>query len=112
MTTMTSSRVNRAPEFDRSLAQRRAALNRANAIRRARADLKRDLTAGRVTVHVLILDPPEYLATMKVAALLLAMPKVGKVRVKWMMASARIASGKTVGGLSVRQRDDLVSVLS
>ena len=45
-----------APE--RSLTQRMDALKRANEIRTRRARLKRDLKAGRVQIHGLLLDPP------------------------------------------------------
>ena len=48
-----------APE--RSLVQRMEALQRANDIRSRRAQLKRDLKAGRQPIHELLLEPPEYL---------------------------------------------------
>src|SRR5918997_679536 len=53
-----------APE--RSLTQRMEALHRANEIRTRRAQLKRDLKAGRVSIHDLLLEPPEYVETAKV----------------------------------------------
>ena len=49
-----------APE--RSLVQRMEALQRANDIRSRRAQLKRDLKAGRQPIHELLLQPPDYLA--------------------------------------------------
>ena len=49
-----------APE--RSLVQRMEALQRANEIRTKRATLKRDLKAGRASIHDLLLEPPEYVA--------------------------------------------------
>ena len=57
---------------ERSLTQRMDALKRANEISTRRAALKRDLKAGRVKIHGLLLDPPEYLQTAKVFDLLLA----------------------------------------
>jgi hypothetical protein len=98
-----------APE--RSLTQRMEALNRANEIRTRRATLKRDLKAGRAQVHALLLDPPEYLQTAKVFDLLLAVPKYGRVKVNRMLTQCRISPSKTIGGLSQRQRDELVSFL-
>ena len=68
-----------APE--RSLTQRMDALARANEIRTRRARLKRELKAGRVAIHGLLLDPPDYLQTAKVFDLLLAVPKYGRVKV-------------------------------
>ena len=42
------------------------ALARANQIRIQRAQLKRDLKAGRLSIHALLLEPPEYVETAKV----------------------------------------------
>ncbi len=96
-----------APE--RSLTQRMDALQRANDVRTRRAQLKRDLKAGRTQIHGLLLDPPEYLQTCKVFDLLLAVPKYGRVKVNRMLTQCRISPSKTIGGLSERQRNELVS---
>jgi hypothetical protein len=98
-----------APE--RSLNQRMDALARANEIRCARAELKRDLKAGRRSIHSLLLDPPEYLETAKAFDMLLAVPKYGRVKVNKMLLACRISPSKTIGGLSERQRAELVSLL-
>ena len=68
-----------APE--RSLVQRMEALERANKIRTRRAQLKRDLKAGRASIHDLLLEPPEFVETAKVFDMLLAVPKYGRVKV-------------------------------
>src|SRR3954463_4119789 len=94
---------------DRSLNQRRDALQRANEIRTRRAQLKKDLKAGRVSIHQLLLDPPEYLQTAKVFDMLLAVPKYGRVKVNKVLQQCRISPSKTIGGLSQRQRSELVS---
>ena len=96
---------------ERSRAQRMDALNRANEIRTRRARLKRDLKAGRVKIHGLLLSPPEYLQTAKVFDLLLAVPKYGRVKVNRILTHCRISPSKTIGGLSERQRTELVSYL-
>ena len=98
-----------APE--RSLVQRMDALQRANQIRTRRAQLKRDLKAGRVSIHDLLLDPPDYLETAKVFDMLLAVPKYGRVKVNKILVTCRISPSKTIGGLSERQRNELVSLL-
>ena len=98
-----------APE--RSLTQRMDALKRANEIRTRRANLKRELKAGRSQIHGLLLDPPEYLQTAKVFDLLLAVPKYGRVKVNRILTQCRISPSKTLGGLSERQRGELVSYL-
>jgi hypothetical protein len=98
-----------APE--RSLVQRMEALARANDVRSRRAQLKRDLKAGRQPIHELLLRPPEYLETAKVFDLLLAVPKYGRVKVNKILSHCRIAPSKTIGGLSERQRSELISLL-
>ena len=98
-----------APE--RSLTQRMDALGRANDVRTRRAQLKRDLKAGRVRIQGLLLDPPEYLQTAKVFDLMLAVPKYGRVKVNRILSQCRISPSKTIGGLSQRQRNELVSYL-
>lgn len=96
---------------ERTLVQRKKALNRANVIRTKRADLKRDLKAGRVSIHDLLLEPPEYVHTAKIFDLLLAVPKYGRVKVNKILQMCRISPSKTIGGLSPRQRTELVSML-
>jgi hypothetical protein len=101
----------RGPAPERSLTQRMDALKRANDIRTRRARLKRELKAGRTGIHGLLLDPPDYLETAKVFDLLLAVPKYGRVKVNRILTQCRISPSKTVGGLSERQRNELVSYL-
>jgi hypothetical protein len=98
-----------APE--RSLAQRMDALQRANEIRSRRAQLKRDLKGSRVTIQSLLTDPPEWVETAKVFDMLLAVPKYGRVKVNKILVQCRISPSKTIGGLSQRQRAELVQML-
>jgi hypothetical protein len=107
--TKTSSSAAAAPE--RSLDQRMDALKRANDIRTKRAKLKRDLKGGKVNIHTLLLDPPEYVETAKVFDMLLAVPKYGRVKTNRILNQCRISPSKTIGGLSQRQRKELVSQL-
>ena len=95
----------------RSLDQRMEALQRANDVRVRRAQLKRDLKAGRTSIHDLLLNPPDYLETAKVFDMLLAVPKYGRVKVNKILVTCRISPSKTIGGLSERQRNELVSYL-
>ena len=96
---------------ERSLDQRMAALERANGIRSARAQLKRDLKAGRKSIVDLLSSPPEYVLTAKVFDMLLAVPKYGRVKANRVLNQCRISPAKTIGGLSERQRAELVSRL-
>ena len=96
---------------ERSLDQRRQALARANDVRSRRAQLKRNVKARREFVDELLLDPPKYLETAKVFDLLLAIPKYGRVKVNKILGQCNISPSKTVGGLSRRQRAELVSLM-
>jgi hypothetical protein len=87
------------------------ALQRANEIRTQRAQLKKNLKAGRVSIHELLLQPPEYVQTAKVFDMLLAVPKYGRVKANKVLVQCRISPSKTIGGLSQRQRGELVSLL-
>lgn len=91
--------------------QRMLALGRANEIRTRRAQCKRDLKAGRASIYDLLLDPPEWLETGRVFDMLLAVPKYGRVKVNRLFVRIRISPSKTIGGLSERQRAELVRML-
>jgi hypothetical protein len=95
----------------RSHDQRMRALEAANEIRTRRAQLKRDLKAGKVKIDGLLLDPPDYLETAKVFDMMLAVPKYGRVKVNRILNQCRVSPSKTIGGLSVRQRSELVTQL-
>lgn len=99
-----------APE--RSLQQRRDALRRANDVRVKRAALKRDMKARRVSARDLLREPPEFVETMKVFDLLLAVPKAGRVKVTKALRACGVSPSKTVGGLSERQREELVRLMA
>jgi hypothetical protein len=107
----TSSTAKHTTAPERSLNQRMDALQRANEIRSRRAQLKRDLKAGRASIHKLLLDPPEWVETAKVFDMLLAVPKYGRVKANKILTTCRISPSKTIGGLSQRQRDELIASL-
>src|ERR1700686_1187664 len=62
----------------RSLDQRMEALKRANDIRVKRAQLKKDLKLGTVSIEQILGEPPEYVSTAKVFDMLMAVPKFGR----------------------------------
>jgi hypothetical protein len=96
----------------RSPDQRMDALKRANDIRVRRAKLKKDLKVGRVRIDSILREPPEYVATAKVFDMLMAVPKFGRVKATRFLNQARISQSKTVGGLSDRQRSELIGLLN
>ena len=96
---------------ERTNAQRMRALQRANEIRSSRAQLKRDLKAGKVKIEKLLLDPPDYVQSAKAFDMILAVPKYGRVKANKILNVCRISPSKTIGGLSERQRAELVHML-
>jgi hypothetical protein len=96
----------------RSLDQRMEALKRANDIRVKRAQLKKDLKAGRVQIEEILGAPPEYVETAKVFDMLMAVPKFGRVKAARFLNTCRISQSKTVGGLSERQRTELIGLFN
>lgn len=96
---------------ERSLEQRFEALKRANHIRTYRAGLKREMKAGETRATRVLIEPDERIETMKVWDLLIAIPKFGRVKVNRVLTNCRISPSKTIGGLSERQRRELVGYL-
>lgn len=102
-----------AATLTQTFEQRMGALEKANAIRLARANLKRDIAAGRKDLRAIILDPPEYAAGMKLIALLAAVPGVGHQKgERWLRECGYASSWVTVGGFTARQRSMLMPMLN
>ena len=55
--------------------------------------------------------PAEWLDSAKVFDIILAVPKYGRVKVNRILNQCRISPSKTIGGLSERQRAELVALL-
>jgi hypothetical protein len=89
--------------------QRLRALRLANEIRSARAELKRELASGKIELAQIVARPPECVRTARVRDVLLALPKVGAVKAGRILADCGIAHSKTLGGLTDRQRTELLN---
>ena len=90
--------------------QHMLALDRANGIRLARAELKRQLARGDVKVWDVISDPPEEAYKAQVQEMLGAVHRVGKGRVRKMCGRAGVNPVAELGQLTVRQKMSLVHV--
>lgn len=90
--------------------QKTAALEKAAAARRARAELKERLKrSGASLAEVLAKgDTDEVVGKMRVSALLEAMPGVGKVRAQKIMERLEISPSRRIRGLGAKQRSALV----
>lgn len=116
---MTDGRSTNGPAPDRTLEQRLAALEEANTVRTTRADLKRRLKRDRRILALAIeLDTdalgvrPHDLDTMRVYDLLVSAPKIGRVKANRILTVNRISPSKTLGGLSERQRGELLNSIA
>ncbi len=91
--------------------QRAAALEKAAAARRVRAELKERLKRGGTDLKQVLTDSDndEILGKMKVSALLEALPKVGKVKAQEIMTELEIAPTRRLRGLGDRQRKALLA---
>jgi S13-like protein len=73
--------------------------------------MKKELASGKIELTQILARPPEFAMTVKVLELLLRLPRVGPVKARHMLAHCRIAHSKTLGGLSERQRTELIDLL-
>ena len=89
---------------------RAAALEKAKAVRAARAALKNELKHGTVTLPEVIAKgaDDEVIAKTKVTDLIRAVPGVGEVRAKQIMERLGIDPSRRVRGLGDKQRSALV----
>jgi DNA uptake protein ComE-like DNA-binding protein len=90
--------------------QRKAALDKAAAARRQRAELKEKLKMGSTTLAELLeqADRDEVVANTKVVTVLESLPGLGKVKARRLMASLKISEARRIQGLGAHQREALV----
>lgn len=91
--------------------QRMLALAKGNAIRSRRAELKRDVKHGRENLVPLLEDPPEWLLSAKVFDLLLAYPKMGRVKAQKLLRGLAVSPSRSVRSLTARQRLEIAAAL-
>ena len=88
------------------------ALSRANQVRLARADLKRGVACGEISVGEVILESPWEAESMTVADLLMSQRRWGLTRCRKLLGQIPVSETKTIGSLTDRQRRALVSLLA
>ena len=94
--------------------QRSAALAKAAEVRKARAELKEQLKAGKTTLPA-VLDraaTDEVVGKLKVSAVLQSLPGIGKIRATQIMEKLKIADSRRLKGLGDQQRKALLSEFS
>jgi hypothetical protein len=90
--------------------QRQAALEKAAAARRQRAELKEKLKMGSTTLRELLdsAERDDVIGKMKVVSVLESLPGVGKVKARRHMKDIGISDTRRVRGLGAQQREALL----
>jgi hypothetical protein len=91
--------------------QHMRALERANKVRLARAELKRRVAIGEIDVAAVILDCPWEAHSMAVADLLMSQRRWGQTRCRKFLAQIPMSEKKAVGSMTDRQRRTLAVML-
>ena len=88
------------------------ALQHANRVRLARAELKRKVAGQEMTAAEVVLNCPWEAASMEVSDLLMSQRRWGRARCRRLLLSLGLPENKQIGTLTVRQREALASVLT
>lgn len=91
--------------------QNMMALERANRIRLARAELKRRIASGDLTVADVLLEPAEEVEGMEIVELLTSQKRWGATRCNKFLDSIGLPETKTVRSMTERQRSAVAAVL-
>ena len=94
--------------------QRQAALDKAAAARRQRAELKEKLKMGSTSLKELfgMAETAEVVGKMNVLAVLESLPGVGKVKARRIMEQVGISETRRIRGLGSQQRESLLKSFS
>lgn len=87
------------------------ALEQANRVRLARADLKRRVATQTTTVADVVLDCPWEAESMELSDLLMSQRRWGRARCRRVLLSLGLPENKQIGTLTERQRGALASTL-
>jgi hypothetical protein len=88
------------------------ALEHANRVRLARAELKRCIASGNVSVPDVVLESPWEAQSMELSELLMSQKRWGRERCRRLLLALGIPENKQVGTLTERQRVALAAMLA
>src|SRR6476659_1788810 len=88
------------------------ALEYANRVRLARAELKRRVAAGDVHVAAIVLECPWEATSMELSELLMSQKRWGRERCRRLLLALGIPENKQLGKLTERQRAALAAMLA
>ena len=87
------------------------ALEHANRIRLARAELKRRIGAGALSAAEVLSEPPPEVDSMSISELLMSQRRWGRARCRRLLVTLGVPENKRVGTLTDRQRAALAAEL-
>lgn len=93
-------------------AQHLRALEHANRVRLARAEMKRMVATGETSAADVVLDNPWHAESMAISELLMSQRRWGRARCRRLLLSLGIPENKRLGTLTERQRGVLAAMLS
>jgi hypothetical protein len=102
---MNATATAHAPQHMQALAQ-------ANRVRLARAELKRQVADGELSVAQIVLDCPWEAESMSIADLLMSQHRWGRTRCRRFLTSIGMNEAKTIGSMTDRQRHALAARMS
>jgi hypothetical protein len=88
------------------------ALEHANRVRLARAEMKRRIAAGTLSASEVILSCPWQAHRMSISELLMSQKRWGRARCRRLLLSLGVPENKHIGTLTERQRLALAAVLA
>lgn len=92
--------------------QHMRALQRANKVRLARAELKRRIGSGEISVADVVVSSPWEAESMTIADLLMSQRRWGVTRCRKLLQHVPMSETKTVGSMTDRQRHALADLLN
>jgi len=93
-------------------AQHMRALDLANRVRLARAQLKRQVSDSEITAAEVVVGCPWEAESMSISDLLLSQRRWGTTRCRKFLASIPMTETKTLGSMTDRQRQTLAAMLT
>lgn len=87
------------------------ALQEANRVRLARAEMKREIAAGDLAAADVILSCPWQAESMSISQVLMSQKRWGRARCRRLLLSIGVPENKAVGTLTERQRVALAGML-
>lgn len=91
--------------------QRKAALEKAKIARQKRADTRKMLKEGTISIEEVLNTTDEALLRMKVTSLIEGLPGYGKRKAEVLMKQLSISPNRRIKGLGSRQKEAIIKCL-